>query len=141
MLLMSTHNICFYSEIRRNINRIPGDIQTVSKVIQKVFIFFLISAQKHNYVVVTHMFSRRNKKTFLPDTPLNWSFHPPPHLHPLPSNPTPSVDSRRAVVAKVYAQLLVIGLAGLSGSVGCTIRLETRRSRVQPPPRSATFFR
>ena len=32
-------------------------------------------------------------------------------------------------------------LAGLSGSVGCAIGLETRRSRVQPPPRSATFFR
>ena len=29
----------------------------------------------------------------------------------------------------------------LGGSVGCTIRLETRRPRVQPPPRSATFFR
>ena len=32
-------------------------------------------------------------------------------------------------------------LAGLGGSVGCAVRLETRRSRVQPPPRSATFFR
>ena len=31
--------------------------------------------------------------------------------------------------------------AGLSGSVGCAVRLETRRSRIQPPPRSATFFR
>ena len=31
--------------------------------------------------------------------------------------------------------------AGLAGSVGCAVRLETRRSRVQPPPRSATFFR
>ena len=30
---------------------------------------------------------------------------------------------------------------GLGGSVGCAVRLETRRSRVQPPPRSATFFR
>ena len=30
--------------------------------------------------------------------------------------------------------------AGLSGSVGCAVPLETRRSRVQPPPRSATFF-
>ena len=30
--------------------------------------------------------------------------------------------------------------AGLGGSVGCAVRLETR-SRVQPPPRSATFFR
>ena len=29
--------------------------------------------------------------------------------------------------------------AGLGGSVGCTVRLETRRSRVQPPPRSATL--
>ena len=26
-------------------------------------------------------------------------------------------------------------------SVGCAVRLETRRSRVQPPPRSASFFR
>ena len=31
--------------------------------------------------------------------------------------------------------------AGLGGSVGCAIRLETRRSRVQPLPWSATFFR
>ena len=31
--------------------------------------------------------------------------------------------------------------AGLGGSVGCAVRLETRTSRVQPPPRSATFFR
>ena len=31
--------------------------------------------------------------------------------------------------------------ASLGGSVGCAVRLETRRSRVQPPPRSATFFR
>ena len=29
---------------------------------------------------------------------------------------------------------------GLGGSVGCVVRLEIRRSRVQPPPRSATFF-
>ena len=29
---------------------------------------------------------------------------------------------------------------GLGGSVGCAVRLETRRSRVQPPPMSATFF-
>ena len=29
---------------------------------------------------------------------------------------------------------------GLSGSFGCAVRLETRRSRVQPPPKSATFF-
>ena len=32
-------------------------------------------------------------------------------------------------------------VAGLGGSVGCAVRLETRRSRVQPPPRSATFLR
>ena len=31
--------------------------------------------------------------------------------------------------------------AGLGSSIGCAVRLETRRSRVQPPPRSATFFR
>ena len=34
-----------------------------------------------------------------------------------------------------------LSVAGLGGSVGCAVRLETRRSRVQPPPRSATFFR
>ena len=34
-----------------------------------------------------------------------------------------------------------MALAGLGGSVGCAIRLETRRSWVQPPLRSATFFR
>ena len=37
--------------------------------------------------------------------------------------------------------ILTEGAAGLGGSVGCTVRLKTRRSRVQPPPRSATFFR
>ena len=30
--------------------------------------------------------------------------------------------------------------AGLGGSVGCAVRLETRRSRVQSPPKSATSF-
>ena len=30
--------------------------------------------------------------------------------------------------------------ACLGGTLGCGIQLETRRSRVQPPPRSATFF-
>ena len=32
-------------------------------------------------------------------------------------------------------------LAGLGSSVGCAVRLETRRSPVQPPRMSATFFR
>ena len=36
--------------------------------------------------------------------------------------------------------LQYLNMSGLSGSVGWAIRLETRRSRVQPPPRSATFF-
>ena len=31
-------------------------------------------------------------------------------------------------------------IASLGGSVGCAVRLETRRSRVQTPPRPATFF-
>ena len=31
--------------------------------------------------------------------------------------------------------------AGRGGSVGYAVRLETRRSRVQPPPRSVTFSR
>ena len=40
-----------------------------------------------------------------------------------------------------YIWTVHIFWAGLGGSVGCAVRLETRRSRVQPPPRSATFFR
>ena len=65
------------------------------------------------------------------------------------------VHTRISVSNKVYEYLsatllpiiLVCNLgysplsAGLGGPVGCALRLETRRSRVQPPPRSATFFR
>ena len=40
-----------------------------------------------------------------------------------------------------FASFAIQTAAGLGGSVGCAVRLETRRSRVQPPPRSATFFR
>ena len=42
---------------------------------------------------------------------------------------------------KWYPLNINILWASLGGSVGCAVRLETRRSRVQPPPRSATFFR
>ena len=45
---------------------------------------------------------------------------------------------------KIFIEVLVhtaLLLAGLGGSVGCAVRLETRRSQVQPPPRWATFFR
>ena len=31
-------------------------------------------------------------------------------------------------------------LSSLCGSVGCAVQLETRRSRIQPPPRLATLF-
>ena len=41
----------------------------------------------------------------------------------------------------INSNLQAVAVAGLGGSVGCAVRLETRRSRVQPPPRSATFFR
>ena len=37
--------------------------------------------------------------------------------------------------------ILLYKCPGLGGSVGCAVQRETRRSRVQPPPRSATFFR
>ena len=39
------------------------------------------------------------------------------------------------------SSLLYLCMAGLGGSVGCAVRLEIRRSCVQPPPRSATFLR
>ena len=41
----------------------------------------------------------------------------------------------------VMFQIIILYEAGLGGSFGCAVRLETRRLRVQPPPRSATFFR
>ena len=41
----------------------------------------------------------------------------------------------------IYGKVTNTEIAGLGGSVGCAVRLETRRLRVQPPPRSATFFR
>ena len=44
-------------------------------------------------------------------------------------------------LVKACAQVLVNCLEGLGGSFGCAVRLETRRSLAQPPPRSATFFR
>ena len=41
----------------------------------------------------------------------------------------------------INKEICIYWMFGLDGSVRCTIRLETRRSRIQPPPRSATFFR
>ena len=46
----------------------------------------------------------------------------------------------KMVTINTNQTLLTLKWAGLSGSVGCAVRLETRRSRVQLPPRSATFF-
>ena len=40
-----------------------------------------------------------------------------------------------------HTTLSTDSVVSLDGSVGCAVRLETRRSRDQPPPRSATFFR
>ena len=54
---------------------------------------------------------------------------------------------RSITVAQIVKEVVVVLLpllllrAGLGGSVGCAVRLKTRRSRIQPPPRSATFFR
>ena len=58
-----------------------------------------------------------------------------------------NINNRRSMIRSSQIFFFVIFLhpkditAGLSGSVGCAVRLETRRSRVQPLPRSATFFR
>ena len=52
-------------------------------------------------------------------------------------------NAQRGVKVKHHSEThrITSTVAGLGGSVGCAVRLETRRSRVQPPPRSATFFR
>ena len=50
----------------------------------------------------------------------------------------------KASVYLIYSRTLMARThrdhAGLGGSAGCAVRLDTRRSWVQPP-RSATFFR
>ena len=45
------------------------------------------------------------------------------------------------VISFVNNGQIAIKCTGLGGSVGCAVPLETRRSRVRSPPRSATFFR
>ena len=51
------------------------------------------------------------------------------------------VVSGNPVLGLPYFTGSLVQISSLGGSVGCAVRLETRRSRVQPPPRSATFFR
>ena len=53
--------------------------------------------------------------------------------------------SPKGVALELRIQRLVVStaqktFAGLGGSVGCAVQLETRRSQVQAPLRSATFF-
>ena len=50
------------------------------------------------------------------------------------------LESRWQLFTLNILTYLLPTMAGLGGSFGCTVRLETRRSRVQPLPRSATFF-
>ena len=52
------------------------------------------------------------------------------------------LDRRDDAVTPLLNQVnyLPYSIVGLGGSVGCAVQLETRRSWVQPPPRSATFF-
>ena len=52
-----------------------------------------------------------------------------------------AVWSESSLSARGNFASFAIESAGLGGSVGCAVRLETRRSCVQPPLRSTTFFR
>ena len=58
-----------------------------------------------------------------------------------PPPPPPTPTHTLLWVGILFSCYPLVCPASLSGSVGCAIRLETRRSWVQPPPRSATFFR
>ena len=51
-----------------------------------------------------------------------------------------NASSHKCEVVKSFLASENVKVLNLGGSVGCAVRLETRRSRVQPPPRSATFF-
>ena len=59
----------------------------------------------------------------------------------IPKLPNKSSRSKQSQTYRSKNQAQSFMLAGLGGSVGCAVRLETRRSPVQPPPRLATFFR
>ena len=61
--------------------------------------------------------------------------------HPLFLSSSLSSPSSSVYFIHFLVRLYIQSRVGLGGSVGCAVRLETRRSRVQPPPRSATVFR
>ena len=55
-------------------------------------------------------------------------------------NPRHAIRNKTPCPVLIFSQSNYL-IAGLGGSVGYAVRLETRRSRVQPPPRSVTFSR
>ena len=60
---------------------------------------------------------------------------------PGPDHHTHSFSLILAFSISPHTTLSTDSVVSLDGSVGCAVRLETRRSWDQPPPRSATFFR
>ena len=81
--------------------------------------------------VLQHMFHGEIRKIFTGYPPLSRPMKMATNL--------PRISSPLDMGLK-KVEIQGLGEAGLGGSVGCAVRLETRRSRVQPPPRSATFF-
>ena len=98
------------------VNQTPGDKALVNQAPINQAMYFL---------VINHRSSGQR-------TPRHWVTS---HLIPSTNCCVPVTCHKSLVLIRSYH-----AMTGLGGSVGCAIRLETRRSWVQPPPRSATFF-
>ena len=97
----------------------------------------IVKGQSRNTFMPRH----RNKKRYGTDIIISGlQSDGDPTEPPRPATLAKSVGLAMARHEIISVVVLPLPIAGLGGSVRCAVRLETRRSRVQPPPRSATFF-
>ena len=93
---------------------------------------------KYRFEKFARIFSRRHKQTTFSVADFHYYFDQTvDKIYPKNFR----YKSLRFCVISSFSGGDVPRATSLGGSVGCAVRLETRRSRVQPPPRSATFFR
>ena len=123
---MSTYNICFYWEIRK-ISAFFGSKKrlSVAMLTWRPYILCEYVKQHEGNLQIEEVLKK--SAPILSHWACPWG------------TPQAAIRKMKSVTA-VTSNLFIQNCAGLGGSVGCSVWLETRRSRVQPPPRSATFF-
>ena len=106
----------------------------ISKYKQKSFLNTFLKQEKH-LTALWMGFSKRLTKSKSQTMPNSWGlpYGVPYYL--------PAWTLLLYFKGHMMHQCIITPLCRPRCSVGCAVRLETRRSRVQPPPRSATFFR